>query len=287
MPIKYSGLKTAWGIIWRIVLFYIVWGILLSAIILPFASRMAAWFHTAPIKARLFGDISTAVTILAATWIMTKFIDRRPLYTIGLAFDHVIKDFLIGAAIGCTWLGVSVVIVWLFGWGILVSPSGYTLPVLVGLAVSMLLNVFAQELLLCGFIFQTIRNKSNLIIAILLSAAIFAGYHTVAFKGEWLPVVNVFAAGILFCFAYVITGNLWFPIAIHFTWDVLLGPVLGLTVSGKSDLGGGWQMFIVTKQNIFTGGTFGLEGGLIVMLTTVTAIIFIYYFHRYKTGKRL
>jgi hypothetical protein len=286
MSIKYSVLKPAWEIIWRIVLFYIVWGILLSAIIVPFGSKMAGWYHTAPVKARLFSDISTAVTVLAATWIMTKFIDHRPLYTIGLAFDNIVKDFFIGAAIGCVWLLISVGIVWLNGWGTPVSPSGFTWLILACLAVSMLFNVFAQELLLCGFIFQTIRNKSNLIIALIISAAIFAGYHAGAFKGEWLPVINVFTAAIVFCLGYILAGNLWFPIAIHFAWDVLLGPILGLTESGKSDLGGGWKMFTLTKSNIFTGNTFGLEGGLIVTLTTFTAIIFIYFFYRHKTGKQ-
>ena len=146
----------------------------------------------------------------------------------------------------------------------------------------MFFNVIAQELLLCGFVFQTIRRNSNAIIAILVSAILFAGYHDGAFKDEWLPMVNVFAAGLLFCLAYIITGSLWLPIFIHFTWDVLLGPVLGLTESGRSDLGAGWKMFVVNGPPLFTGGKFGLEGGLVVTLTAFIIISLMYFSRRQK-----
>jgi hypothetical protein len=89
------------------------------------------------------------------------------------------------------------------------------------------------------------------------------------FAGALLPAVNVFVAGILFAMAYYITGNLWLPIAIHFTWNLLLGPVLGLTVSGQNQLNSGWQILSIHGPNLWTGGTFGIEGGLMVTIITV------------------
>jgi hypothetical protein len=77
----------------------------------------------------------------------------------------------------------------------------------------------------------------------------------------------------VFCIAYRYAGNLWFPIAIHFAWNFLLGTVLGLVVSGQSHLGGGWKMLNLYGPALFTGGAFGLEGGLIVTFTTITGII--------------
>jgi hypothetical protein len=282
MPLFISGLKTTWKILWRIIVFYLTWAAFLTVIFVPFGSGISKLFTVSPVDARLFSDSITVITIVAATWIMTRFIDRRPFITIGLVVDHFLRDFLIGASIGCCWLGASVGTALVFRWVMPVSPTGFSWLVLTGSAIAMLFNVFAQELLLCGFIFQTIRNRSNVIIAVVISAALFSTYHAGAFKGEWLPVVNVFIAGILFCLAYIISGNLWFPIGIHFTWDVLLGPVLGLTESGKIGLGGGWKMFVVNNPNLYTGGSFGLEGGLIVTLTTVTIIVFICFLNRKK-----
>ncbi len=138
---------------------------------------------------------------------------------------------------------------------------------------SVLFNVLTQQLLLCGYIFQTIRSRAGFPVALLVSAALFAGYHAGAFQGAWLPAVNVFAAGVLFCLAYGIAGNLWFPVAIHFAWNLLLGPVLGLTVSGTGEMGLGWSVFVIEGPPLFTGGAFGLEGGLVVTLTTALFII--------------
>jgi uncharacterized protein len=277
-----SGLRATWRILWRSGLFLLLWGIFLAPCIVPFGSGFSEWERTSPINARLYADIVSAVTIIVATWIMTRFIDRRPFQTIGFAFDHIMRDSLIGLSVGNIWLGASVGTAWLLGWASPIVPIGFAWPILAGAALALLFNVLAQELLLCGFIFQTIRRQSNVVIAIVVSAILFASYHAGAFKGEWLPVLNVFAAGLLFCLAYIITGNLWFPISIHFAWDVLLGPLLGLTESGKSDLGGGWKMFVVNGPPLWTGGSFGLEGGFIVTLTVFVSIVLIILFQRQK-----
>ncbi len=281
-----SGLYTTWRIVWRLGLFFIAWGMMLAMFLVPFSSRLAKWQQTSPIETRLYYDITSAVTILAATWLMTRFIDHRPLLTIGLAFDHISRDIFAGLALGITWLVVSVGAAWALGWVLPLAPIGFSWSVLMGTSIAMLFNVFTQELLLCGFIFQTIQSKSNVIIAIIVSSILFSSYHAGAFNGGWLPVVNVFAAGLLFCLAYVVTGKLWFPISIHFVWNVLFGPVLGLTESGISNLGYGWKLFIIKGPSLFTGGTFGLEGGLIVTLTAFSIIAWMFFFNVGKLMRR-
>jgi membrane protease YdiL (CAAX protease family) len=285
MALIIKGLQTAWKILWRILLFYLAWAVLLAFFFVPFGSKVSAWYKTNPVEARLYGDMVTIVTIIAATWLVLKFIDRRAFKTIGLASGNIIKDLFTGVVIGSIWLCASLGIAWIFGWAAPVYPAGFSWNILLISAASMFFNVVAQELLLCGFIFQTIRNRSNVTIAIIISAALFAGYHLGAFKGEWLPAVNVFAAGVFFCIAYLTTNNLWLPIAIHFSWDVLLGPVLGITESGHSNLGGGWKMFTVNGPKLLTGGSFGMEGGLIVTITTILSVLIICFIQQNKIRK--
>jgi len=284
MPVKISFFKTAWQTLWRILVFYLLWAILMAIYFVPFGPKFSAWFKANPVEARISGDTISLITILVATWLVLKFIDRRAFQTIGFTSRHAVLDIVTGLAVGSIWLCASLGIAWMFGWAAPISPIGFSWNVLIVSAISMLFNVAAQELLLCGFIFQTIRNRSNVIIAIIISAVLFAGYHLGAFKGEWLPAVNVFVAGVFFCIAYLITNNLWLPIAIHFLWNVLLGPVFGITESGQS-LGSGWKMFSVKGPALFTGGSFGLEGGLIVTLTTAITIIFILKFYRQEIRK--
>ncbi|MDR3610534.1 MAG: type II CAAX endopeptidase family protein [Ignavibacteriaceae bacterium] len=276
------GLHLIWKIVWRIGLFFIVWGTTISLFFVPLGSRLFKWQQLSPISAQFYIDVVGAITILAASWSMTRFIDHRPFRTIGLGTDHFSREIIGGLAIGTVWLGISLVIAWILGWASPLAPVGFSWHILIGTMIAMLFNVFTQELLLCGFIFQTIRRRSNVIVAIVVSAILFSGYHAGAFKGAWLPPLNIFGAGVLFCLAYVITGKLWFPIAIHFAWDVLLGPVLGLTESGKNNLGGNWKMFDIQGPSLFTGGAFGLEGGLIVTITVSIAIFLLYYYKARK-----
>jgi hypothetical protein len=155
-----------------------------------------------------------------------------------------------------------------------------------GALTALFFNTLTQQLLLCGYIFQTIRARSSFTVALLVSAALFSALHAGAFLGAWLPIVNVFGAGALFCLAYGITGNLWFPIGIHFAWNSLLGPVLGLTVSGTDQLGVGWRVFQVEGPALFSGGAFGLEGGLVVTITTAASLAGMGAFFRVQIRRR-
>ncbi len=277
-------LLTIWKILWKVILFFCVWAIPMALIIIPTSGNMLYWHKKYPLEMFVISNILTVVTILLATWVMVRIIDKRDLKSVGFYADHIFRDSLAGLATGTLWLVASVVLAIVFGFAYFTAPVEFSWFVLMISSIAMLFNVVTQELLLCGFIFQTIRKESNTFIAVVVSAILFASYHAGAFKGAFLPIVNVFAAGILFCLAFVITKNLWFPIFIHFAWDVLLGPVLGLTESGKN-LGGGWKMFELKGNSLFTGGQFGLEGGLIATFTAFVNISLIYYFQGNKIEK--
>ena len=51
-------------------------------------------------------------------------------------------------------------------------------------------------------------------------------------------------ASIMLGIAYLRSGALWLPIGIHFGWNALQGPVLGISVTGM-DLGHSWHAFAI------------------------------------------
>jgi hypothetical protein len=267
-----TRIRSTLGILWRVGLFVVVFGLLGALFIVPFDTALSSWREVFPVRARLYGNVTIAVAMLTATWIMTRFVDRRPFRTIGFAPDRAPRDVVVGLAVGAVWLALSVGASWLAGWASPRSPVSGSSSQLLGTLAALFFNVLTQQLLLCGYVFQTIRARTNFGVAVLLSAALFSVLHAGAFDGAWLPLVNVFGAGALFCLAYGITGNLWLPLGIHFAWNALLGPVLGLTVSGSDQLGLGWQVFQIEGPALFTGGAFGLEGGLVVTVTTAAGI---------------
>ena len=268
-----SSVRPLWTVVWKSGLFLLVWGVLLALLIASLGPTLTRWESSSPLMTRWYFDFVGAATLVVATWLMTRFIDHRPFLTAAFAPNHLMRDAPAGLGVGTLWLLVSVGIAWAAGWASRQAPAGFSWTVLLGAAVALFFNVLTQQLLLCGYISQTIRSRAGWQVAVVVSALLFAGYHAGAFKGAWLPAVNVFTAGVLFCLAYDLTENLWFPIFIHFAWNFLLGPVLGATVSGSSQLGNGWRLLVVGGPELLTGGRFGLEGGLVVTLTTVMGIL--------------
>jgi hypothetical protein len=65
------------------------------------------------------------------------------------------------------------------------------------------------------------------------------------------------------------------PIGLHWGWNVFLGPVCGLTVSGFK-MQGFLRTTVVHDETLWTGGLFGPEGGtigLIAIVVLLTALI--------------
>ncbi|MBU2676690.1 MAG: CPBP family intramembrane metalloprotease [Gammaproteobacteria bacterium] len=262
-------------VLWRLGLFVLIFAILSGLAISPIATVFSDWAGDNPAQAQLYMDVAGAVAILVTSWIMTTLVDKRPFLTMGLRPEHVVRDVSTGLTIGTAWLGISVGVLVVAGWA---SPQGqvvFSVGALLVAGVSVFFNVLTQQLLVFGYVLQTIRAKAGLPIAVIASALLFSAIHSATFEGAWIPPVNVLGAGLVFGLAYAIIGSLWLPIGIHFAWNMLLGPVLGLTISGTASLGLGWTALEIDGPIAFTGGSFGIEGGLIVTFTTLalTAIL--------------
>jgi len=275
-------LKSIWTVTWKIVVFLMLWGILYAPLLVPVANKLQQTEQTTSPQTQLYFDTASAVTILVAAWGMTHFIDKRPFASLGFALQHIIRDVLVGIGIGAGMMLIAVAILWIAGWAKHQAVVGFSGSALALAALAMVANTITQEVLVRGYIQQTIQKSWGSTVAIILSAIIFTLLHAGAIKGGLLPVVNLFAAGVLLGLAYTTTGNLWLPIALHFVWNFFQGPVLGLTVSGQS-VNSGWQLLVLKGPVIFTGGAFGLEGGLVATLATVLGIVALLLFFRQES----
>src|SRR5208337_4075729 len=108
-------LSPFWAILWRSGLFIVVWCILLAPTIVPFAARLKSGqrVHSPQM---LYFEAASALTILAAAWLMVRLVDRRPFVSLGFGLGHLSRDLLLGASIGAGWLFLSIAILWSAGW---------------------------------------------------------------------------------------------------------------------------------------------------------------------------
>lgn len=122
-----------------------------------------------------------------------------------------------------------------------------------------------EELVFRGFAFQRLVAGVGVWPAQLAMGAYFVLTHSEGIAGagelQWLASANVFMASLMLGTAYLKTGSLALPMALHFALNFLQGTVLGFGVSGHQ----GESLWIPTPANgshWWHGGDFGLEASI-------------------------
>jgi uncharacterized protein len=196
-------------------------------------------------------------------FILWRFVNKKRISDMGL--KNFSTDFITGLGMGA----LSIIIIFFillvtkniemansFG-----SPdfSAYTISYLL----FFILVGFSEELTFRGYIMSTLADNGNSKTAVyIISSLIFGIAHI------WNPnvvifgIVNIFLVGLLFAYMYEKTKSLWMPIGYHITWNYFQGNVFGFPVSGTTPYGL-YGIDVSMGNDWLTGGSFGLEGGLL------------------------
>ena len=218
----------------------------------------------------------------AALWVATKFIDRKPLMSIGLSVKDKANEMLIGLGFALFFIGGLFLILWLIG---AINITGYVgfKPGVFIVSMMLFMAAFDEELIFRGYILNNMMDStSNRWIALAGSSLLFALLHSgnPSVWSTWVPMTELFAAGFILGISYTFTKNLWFPTFFHFGWNFFQG-LFGFEISGINvDT---WKM--IAHENtgnipdIVSGGAFGIEGSVITLSCTIicTYLIFKYY----------
>ncbi len=209
--------------------------------------------------------------VIAATVVMQKLVDRGRLTDLGLAPIRVAPDLALGVALGAVLLGGEVGALVLGAWarptGVAFGVDGLTWPALSGV-----LNVATQDLLLAGYIFFVLRTRFGAAPATVVASLLFTGLHAGALiEGSLIGGVNLFLAGVFLISCLLATGRLWLTLGAHFAWNFVQGPVLGVAVSGQT-LADRAPLVELIGPDWIAGGGFGIEGGLAGAAATLAGI---------------
>lgn len=266
-----------WAATWRIAAFLAIWGALLAPLIIIPVAATGGEADTSP-GWQLYFDTAALVAMLAAAWIAVRYFDRRWFRSLGFAPRAAIRDLPAGLIIGGGMIGAALAITAAMQWArIETVRSALTAPFAL-VALSVAINSVTQELLFRGYILQTIDARFNSTWAIAMSSVLFTAAHAGALIAGIIPTVNLLLAGVLLAIAYVVTRNLWLPIGLHFAWNFLQGPLLGLAVSGQEihvDMAP--LRTVLSGPPAISGGMFGFEGGLVGTVVTLAGIAVLYF----------
>jgi membrane protease YdiL (CAAX protease family) len=136
-----------------------------------------------------------------------------------------------------------------------------------------------EEIAFRGYFLQNLEEAFGTWWAVGISSLVFSSFHFLNPHFSWLAFLNIVLAGLLFAVAYLLTRNLWLPIALHFSWNYFQGPVFGFPVSGlrfPSLL----ALEISSGALPFSGGSFGPEGGLTGTLATLLGLAILWLWAR-------
>jgi hypothetical protein len=108
------------------------------------------------------------------------------------------------------------------------------------------------------------------IVPILLLSLIFGLLHLGNPNTSMFAIANTVLAGVWLSVAYLKTRNLWFPTALHFTWNWMMGSFFGLPVSGLKTGAGSSFLLATSEAPVWlTGGDYGCEGGAAVTIVVL------------------
>lgn len=273
--------KRIWWVITDIVLFAVITIILMFLLVIPFAIAFPELKTEESEKNIYFVMLDEGLMIVSvffAAWMVLKY-RKLPLASLGLSLKGCWKSLLSGA--------LFVVGLYVVGFGLSLLLGVVEVADVVFLPTDLLLSLLlyflvavAEELTMRGLVLgRMLDGGINKFVALFISAILFSLLHIFNPNFAFVPFLNIMLAGFFLGASYLYTRNLCFPIALHWFWNWIQGPVLGYKVSGNEFNNESLLVLHLPEENLINGGAFGFEGSLLCsfLLILGTALIIRYY----------
>jgi uncharacterized protein len=235
----------------------------------------------------LLAVVMETIAVTLSVFLARRFLDKRSIESLGLKLGfQSLLDVFVGIGITLLQMGLIYLLMSQLGWLTFegfawqVDPMGLVITNTLLFAGVFILVGWTEELLSRGYLLQNIADGTTLMWGIILSSVVFSLLHIFNAGANWGSIFGIFLAGLFFAYAYVRTKQLWLPIGLHIGWNFFEGVGFGFPVSGL-------DVYALTRitvhgPEIWTGGVFGPEAGLIVLPALLVGGLLIYLY----TAKR-
>ncbi len=230
--------------------------------------------------------LTNTLGLATALVIAARVGDRRPLADYGFHLGRTWwRQAALGVGLGVALMGGIFAVTWAAGWARVEAfavADRATWAALGRWAVAFALVAWYEETFVRGYLLRNLAEglnvgplgpTSGLLSAWVISSALFGLLHLGNPHATWVSTANLVLAGLLLGLGYLLTGELALPIGLHFAWNFMEGPVLGFPVSGLQTTPTPLVRATYTGPDLWLGGTFGPEAGLLGLLTTFLGMI--------------
>jgi membrane protease YdiL (CAAX protease family) len=241
--------------------------------------RLPLWFY-------LLLEGTELGVLLLLTYAIRRLLDRRDFASLGFRRDRGWPlDLLLGLMLG----GVQMLIIfgvgWAGGWLSVRLLDGGALARELGAgllaALLFLLVALGEELVFRGYLLVNLCEGIGPVLALALTSMLFGLFHSLNPNFSLLALVNIVLAGTALGYGWLVSGNLWLPMAYHFSWNFFQGTVFSLPVSGVR-YGGLLAVADRGTAPLVTGAAFGPEGGIVGTLALLLAFPVLWLWGRWR-----
>lgn len=234
-------------------------------------------------RSLIWGQIVNFIVITGSVYVARRWLDKRSFESLGLKLDrHTLIDILAGIGITFIQMGFIYVLMLALGWLTFegfaweFDPINVVIQGVITFFIVFIIVGWNEELLSRGYHLQTITSGLNLFWGVIISSAVFGLLHLGNPNATWVSAAGIFFAGVYLAYGYIRTRQLWLSIGLHIGWNFFEGVVFGFPVSGL-------DIYALTRikvqgPEIWTGGAFGPEAGLIVLPSLILGAVLIYLY---------
>lgn len=230
----------------------------------------------------LVASLGETVAITLSVFLARRFLDKQPIESLGLKLNlRAVVDVLAGIGISLLQMGAIFIAMLSLGWLTFTGfawdfdPLGLVVKNTLLFFLIFILVAWNEELLSRGYHLQTLASGLNLTWGVIISSAVFGLLHIFNPNATWVSAAGIFFAGLFLAYGYVRTKQLWLPIGLHLGWNFFEGVVFGFPVSGLDIYP--LIRIDVTGPDMWTGGAFGPEAGLIVLPALLAGGVLIWW----------
>jgi membrane protease YdiL (CAAX protease family) len=231
----------------------------------------------------ILDQIANFIATTGSVYIARRWLDKRSFESLGLHLSgRTWVDILAGIGITFVQMGFIYVLMLALGWLTFegfaweFDPINVVITNVLAFFVAFIFVGWNEELLSRGYHLQTIASGINLFWGVIISSAVFGLLHLGNPNATWVSASGIFFAGLYLAYGYIRTKQLWLSIGLHIGWNFFEGVVFGFPVSGL-------DIYPLTRitvhgPELWTGGAFGPEAGLIVLPSLVLGAVLIYLY---------
>jgi membrane protease YdiL (CAAX protease family) len=250
-PPATKGWRAGWrALLGLAILYAVIWVIRVIMGVGP--NLLLRWLHAGPDVRAYLGStlnygVGIASYILLPAWALRKItaIDPRPVFF--PKHKGWWQDLFFGFLLITIVLALFFLLEVKAGWLVIDGWTWRTLPMRDWLRVAwvgLLVNVgvaIGEETIFRGYLLTALKHSWGRWGALGAMTVIFGLFHLPAYSEAGMPSGTLTLAialaalfGLLFGLAYLRTGSLWLPVALHFTWNFVENDVLNLTADAAN-----------------------------------------------------